>query len=91
MNYDLQYPINVKYFDNIDLINVKFTNNDQEPIHIYYVLNKKKRDLATIIPGLTTREYQFPTNTIVAIYLLKDLNKVFRVVKLNDKIIYIIP
>ena len=91
MNFDLHYPMNIKYFDNIDLINVKFTNNEQEPIHIHYVRKKKKEDLATIIPGLTTREYQFPENSIVAIYLLKDLTKVFRVVKLKDKIIYIIP
>tara|TARA_B100000214_G_scaffold363178_1_gene328420 strand:+ start:347 stop:622 length:276 start_codon:yes stop_codon:yes gene_type:complete len=91
MNFDLYYPHNIKYFDPIPLINIQFINNEQEVVHIYYIQNKKVGKLATVLPALSKREYQFPKNSKVGIFLMKDLKNPYRIVKLINGTIYIIP
>lgn len=91
MNFDLYYPHDIKYFDPIPLINVHFVNNEQEVIHIYYVRNKNIDKLATVLPPLSKREYQFPEKSIIAFFLMNDLKKPYRIVKLVNGMKYIIP
>jgi hypothetical protein len=78
MNIDLYYPHNIKFYDPITLINIKFINNE---------IGK----LAAILPQFSKREYQFPKDSIVAIFYITNLKKPYRIVKLINGTIYIIP
>tara|TARA_B100000035_G_C20929774_1_gene522492 strand:+ start:324 stop:599 length:276 start_codon:yes stop_codon:yes gene_type:complete len=91
MNIDLYYPHNIKFYDPITLINIKFINNENTVMYIHYVNNNEIGKLAAILPQFSKREYQFPKDSIVAIFYITNLKKPYRIVKLINGTIYIIP
>ena len=86
MNIDLYYPHNIKFYDYITLINIKFINNENTVMYGNYVNNNSGK-LATILPQFSKREYQYK-DSIVAIFYITNLKRPYRIVKLIVDYIY---
>ena len=88
MYFDLHYPFDTKFYDPIDMINITFINNEQNFIFIY---SFKTNKLVAILPPFCKRKYQFPINSIVSLYFKKNKKKLYKIIKLKNNMIYIVP
>ena len=91
MDSSKYYPYNIPFFTDVKFIDVKFINNEDHIINIYFVINDKLGNLAGIIFPQSERKYQFPDKSIVAIISDKKPDKYHCFIKLKDDMTYIYP
>mgnify|MGYP001156971920 CR=1 FL=1 len=91
MDLDIYYPYGLPFYTDQKLINIKFINNEDHLINIYFVKGDKLGNLAAIIFSHQERKYQFPDKSIVAIVSDKNPNKYYCFIKLKDGMTYIYP
>jgi len=91
MDSSKYYPYNIPFFTDINFIDVKFINNEDHIINIYFVKNNIKGDLAALIFPHSERKYQFPESSIVAVVSDKNPNKYHCFIKLKNGMTYIYP
>jgi len=91
MDSSKYYPYNIPFFTDVKFIDVKFINNEDHLINIYFVKNDKLGNLAGIIFPQSERKYQFPDKSIVAIISDKKPDKYHCFIKLKDCMTYIYP
>ena len=91
MDSSKYYPYNIPFYTDINFIDVKFINNEDHIINIYFVKDDILGELAGIIFPHSYRKYQFPENSIVAIITDKKPNKYHCFIKLKNGMTYIYP
>ena len=91
MDSSKYYPYNIPFFTDVKFIDVKFINNEDHLINIYFVKNDKLGNLAGIIFSHSERKYQFPENSIVAIISENKPHKYHCFIKLRNDMTYIYP
>ena len=91
MDSSKYYPYNIPFFTDKKFIDIKFINNEDYIINIYFVKNDKLGNLAGMIFPHTERKYQFPENSIIAIITDKNPNKYQCFIKLRNGMTYIYP
>ena len=67
MDSSKYYPYNIPFYKDVNFIDVKFINNEDHMINIYFVKGDILGELAGIIFPHSYRKYQFPENSIVTI------------------------
>jgi len=91
MDSSKHYPYNIPFFKDTKFIDIKFVNNEDHLVNIYFVKGDKLGNLAGIIFSHQERKYQFPDKSIVAIVSDKKPNKYYCFIKLKDGMTYIYP
>lgn len=91
MDLDIYYPYNIPFFTDKKFIDVKFVNNDDHYINIYFVDGNKLGKLAGLVFPHTERKYRFPESSIVAIISENNPRKYQCFIKLIDGMKYIYP
>ena len=91
MDLNTYYPYNIPFFTDINFIDVKFINNEDHIINIYFVDKDVLGNLAGMIFPHSERKYQFPENSIVAIITDKNPHKYQCFIKLRNDMTYIYP
>mgnify|MGYP001176323554 CR=1 FL=1 len=91
MDASKHYPYNIPFYTDVNFIDVKFVNNEDHIINIFFVKDNTQSNLATLIFPHSERKYQFPENSIVAVVSDKNPNKYQCFIKLKDGMTYIYP
>jgi len=91
MDSSKYYPYNIPFYKDVNFIDVKFINNEDHFINIYFVKDDTLGELAGIIFSHSERKYQFPESSIVAIISENKPNKYHCFIKLMDGMTYIYP
>lgn len=91
MDSSKYYPYGIPFYIDQKFIDVKFINNEDHFINIFFVDGDILGKLAGIIFSHQKRDYQFPENSIVAIVSEKKPNKYHCFIKLIDGMTYIYP
>ena len=85
---NLHYPYGIPFYENVDMINVSFQNNDQSEFNIYFLKDGKKDNLAGIIFPKERKKYQFPKNSKVIIETSKGKHHCYIHLQANWTYIY---
>lgn len=97
MDSSKYYPYNIPFYTDINFIDVKFINNEDHLINIFFVEKDETKqswiqgNLAALIFPRSERKYQFPEKSIVAIISDKNPDKYHCFIKLIDGMTYINP
>ena len=91
MDSSKYYPYNIPFYTDVNFIDVKFVNNEDHIINIFFVKDDAQGNLAALIFPHQARNYQFPENSIVTIITDKNPNKYQCFIKLKDGMTYIYP
>jgi|TARA_Y100000389_G_scaffold1766_1_gene1800 hypothetical protein len=91
MDLDIHYPYSIPFYTDTDFVSVKFSNNEDHIINIYFVKGDILGGLAGMIFPHTTRKYQFPKDSIITIITDKKPHKFHCFIKLIDGMTYIYP
>lgn len=91
MDLDIHYPFNIPYFTDTEFVSVKFVNNEDHFISIYFIKDDKLGKQAGFVFSHSERKYQFPKNSIVAIITDKKPHEFHCFIKLVDGMTYIYP
>ena len=91
MNIDIYYPYNIPFYTDVEFISVKFINNEDHIINIYFVEGDILGDLAGMVFPHSVRRYQFPKDSIITIITDKKPNKFHCFIKLINGMTYIYP
>ena len=91
MNSSKYYPYNIPFYKDINFIDVKFINNEDHLINIFFINGDIQGNLAALIFPHSERKYQFPEKSIVTIISDKNPNKYYCFIKLIDGMTYIYP
>jgi len=91
MDLDIYYPYNIPFYTDVEFISVKFINNEDHIINIFFVKDDTQGNLAALIFPHTKRNYQFPKNSIITIITDKKPHKFHCFIKLIDGMTYIYP
>lgn len=91
MDLDTYYPYNIPFFTDKKFIDIKFINNEDYIINIYFVDKDVLGNLAGMIFPQSERKYKFPENSIVAIITDKKPHKYQCFIKLRNGMTYIYP
>ena len=91
MDSSKYYPYNIPFYKDVNFIDVKFVNNEDHIINIFFVKDDTQGNLAALIFPHQSRNYQFPENSIVAIITDKNPHKYQCFIKLKDGMTYIYP
>lgn len=91
MDSSKYYPYNIPYYTDVNFIDIKFINNEDHLINIFFIKGDILGELAGIMFPHSERKYQFPEKSIVAIISDKNPNKYHCFIKLVDGLTYIYP
>tara|TARA_B000000532_G_C18798509_1_gene375885 strand:+ start:335 stop:610 length:276 start_codon:yes stop_codon:yes gene_type:complete len=91
MDSSKYYPYNIPFYTDVNFIDVKFINNEDHIINIFFIKGDIQGDLAALIFPHSERKYQFPESSIVAIISDKKPNKYHCFIKLKNNMTYIYP
>tara|TARA_B100000161_G_scaffold252267_1_gene211946 strand:- start:3197 stop:3472 length:276 start_codon:yes stop_codon:yes gene_type:complete len=91
MDINTYYPYNIPFYSDIEFISVKFKNNEDHIMNIYFIDGDILGKLAGMIFPHSERKYQFPKNSIVAIIGEKNPSKYHCFIKLKHDWTYIYP
>ncbi len=91
MDINTYYPYNIPFYTDVEFISVKFINNEDHIINIYFVKDDILGNLAGMIFPHTVRNYQFPKNSIITIITDKKPSKYHCFIKLKHDWTYIYP
>ena len=91
MDLDIYYPYSIPFYTDVEFISVKFINNEDHIINIYFVKDDILGNLAGMIFPHTVRNYQFPKNSIITIITDKKPHKFHCFIKLINNMTYIYP
>lgn len=91
MDLDIYYPYNIPFYTDVEFISVKFINNEDHIINIFFVKGNTQGNLAALIFPRSERKYQFPKNSIITIITDKKPHKFHCFIKLIDGMTYIYP
>ena len=68
---NIHHPYGIPFYENINMINVSFQNNEDTEFNIYFLKDGGKGNLAGIIFPKEKKKYQFPKNSKVIIVTSK--------------------
>tara|TARA_B100000767_G_C19475612_1_gene413999 strand:- start:311 stop:586 length:276 start_codon:yes stop_codon:yes gene_type:complete len=91
MDASKYYPYNIPFYTDKKFIDVKFVNNEDHIINIFFVEKGVLGDLAALIFPYSERKYQFPEKSIVAIVSDKKPKKYHCFIRLINGMTYIYP
>ena len=91
MDIDIHYPYNVPFYTDTEFVSVKFINNEDHIINIYFVNGDILGNLACMIFPHSERKYQYPKNSVVTVITDKKPHKFHCFIKLVDGMTYIYP
>ena len=91
MDINIYYPYNIPFYTDVEFISVKFKNNEDHIINIYFVKGDTLGNLAGMIFPHSERKYQFPKNSIITIITDKKPHKFHCFIKLINNMTYIYP
>jgi len=91
MDLDIYYPFNIPFFTDIEFISVKFVNNEDHFISIYFIDGDKLGKQAGFVFSHTERKYQFPKDSIITIITQLKPRKFHCFIKLREGMKYIYP
>ena len=90
MDSSINYPYGIPFFLDINMIFFTIINNSQDILSIYFIKNKKKDKLASIILPFKKNKYNFPEKSeiiIQSLYKEKDICQI----KIQKNWTYIYP
>ena len=85
------YPYNIPFYTDINFIDVKFINNEDHLINIFFINGDIQGNLAALIFPHSERNYCFPEKSIVTIISDKNPDKYHCFIKLINGMTYIYP
>lgn len=90
MDLSINYPYGIPFYSDIDMIFFTIINNSQDILYIYFIKNKKKDKLASIVLPFKKSKYNFPKKSKIIIQSTFEKKDICQI-KIQNNWTYIYP